>query len=80
MKASAKLTIMLFIGVAVGAMAVHGLHAQAKPPVFYVGEIDVTDEAGYQKEFVPQAGAAAQAGGPRSLSLPKIMTPVGATR
>ena len=68
MKASAKLTIMLFIGVAVGAMAVHGLHAQAKPPVFYVGEIDVTDEAGYQKEFVPQAGAAAQAGGARFLA------------
>ena len=68
MKASGKLTIMLFIGVAVGAVAVHGLHAQAKPPVFYVGEIDVTDEAGYQKEFVPQVGAAIQAGGGRFLA------------
>ena len=68
MKASAKLAIVLFIGVAVGALAVHGLHAQAKPPVFYVGEVDVTDEAGYQKEFVPLAGAAVQAGGGRFLA------------
>jgi uncharacterized protein (DUF1330 family) len=46
-----------------GAVAVQALHAQTKAPAFYVGEVDVTDEAGYQKEFVSQSGAAIQASG-----------------
>jgi uncharacterized protein (DUF1330 family) len=46
-----------------GAVAVQTLHAQTKAPVFYVGEVDVTDEAGYQKEFVPKATATIQSGG-----------------
>jgi uncharacterized protein (DUF1330 family) len=51
-----------------GAVAVQALHAQTKAPAFYVGEVDVTDEAGYQKEFVPKAGAAIQSGGGRFLA------------
>jgi hypothetical protein len=29
-------------GAARGAAATHGLHAQAKPPIFYIEEIDVS--------------------------------------
>ena len=58
----------MLAGMVVGGVAVQALHAQTKAPIFYVGEIDVTDEAGYQKDFVPQAGAAIQSGGGRFLA------------
>ena len=48
-----KMTIAVLAGAALGAAAVHGLHAQAKPPVYTVTEVDVTNMDGYMKEFVP---------------------------
>jgi hypothetical protein len=30
-------------GIAIGALAVQGLHVQAKPPAYVIAEIDVTD-------------------------------------
>jgi hypothetical protein len=38
---------------------VQALHAQPKPPVYYVAEVDVTDLDGYLKEYAPKAAAAA---------------------
>ena len=38
---------------ALGALAVQGLHAQAKPPAFNIAEITVTNDEGYTKEYVP---------------------------
>jgi len=68
MKTYQTITLTLIAGIGLGGITVHAIHAQAKPPVFYVGEIDVTDEAGYQKDFVPQSGAAVQATGGRFLA------------
>jgi uncharacterized protein (DUF1330 family) len=48
---------------ALGAAAVHTLHAQAKPPVYVIGEIDVKDKDAYAKEFVPAAAKAIKDGG-----------------
>ena len=48
---------------ALGALAVEVLHAQAKPPVYYIAEVDVTDLEGYVKEFASRAAASAQAYG-----------------
>ncbi len=31
------------------------LHAQAKPPVYFIGEIEVTNPEGYAKEYLPKA-------------------------
>jgi uncharacterized protein (DUF1330 family) len=42
-------------GVAVGALTAEGLHAQSKPPVYFIGEIEVTDPEGYAKEYLPKA-------------------------
>ena len=39
----------LITGIAIGAVAVDRLHAQAKPPVYVVNEIEVTDQTGFQK-------------------------------
>ena len=36
-----------------GAGLVQALHAQAKPPAFNIAEITVTNEEGYNKEYVP---------------------------
>jgi uncharacterized protein (DUF1330 family) len=40
---------------ALGAVAVEGLHAQAKPPGYAIAEITVKDQDAYTKEFVPLA-------------------------
>ena len=45
----------LLVGTVVGSFVVQVLHAQAKPPVYLVGEIDVTNPEGYAKEYLPKA-------------------------
>jgi len=69
MKTRYAVGLSLLAGVAIGAVAVHGLHAQAKPPIFYVAEIDVTNEEGYAKEYVPKAQAIIKAAGGRLLAV-----------
>jgi uncharacterized protein (DUF1330 family) len=53
MNSKYKMTVAVLIGAALGAAAVQGLHAQAKPPVYTVTEIDVNNVDGYMKEYVP---------------------------
>ena len=48
-----RVAIALVAGVAIGGAAIGGLHAQAKPPVYTVNEIDVTNEAAFVKEYLP---------------------------
>lgn len=61
---------------ALGAAAVHTLHAQAKPHAFVIAEVNVTDKDAYAKEFVPlvtkslmESGGAFLARGGRTLSI-----------
>jgi uncharacterized protein (DUF1330 family) len=57
-------TLAVMVGVGIGAAAVEGLHAQAKPPAYAVVEIDVTNEDAFMKEYSPTAGKAlTEAGG-----------------
>ena len=53
MKTRSTVVLSVLAGIAVGAVAVEGLHAQAKPPVYVVTEIDVTNVDAYTKEYVP---------------------------
>jgi uncharacterized protein (DUF1330 family) len=55
MKTHYTIALALVAGVAVGAVVVEGLHAQAKPPAYAINEITITNPDGYQKEFVPAA-------------------------
>jgi hypothetical protein len=57
MKPHYILTIAMLAGVALGAIGVQALHAQTKPPVYYVAEVDVTDLDGYLKDYAPKAAA-----------------------
>ena len=69
MKTSCTATLAMLAGCAFGAVAVEGLHAQAKPPIYYVVEIDTTDSDAYAKEFAPQAQAIIKAAGGRFVAI-----------
>jgi Domain of unknown function (DUF1330) len=55
----------MLVGVAIGAVAVTGLHAQGKAQVYLITEIDVKDPDNYAKEFAPKAQATIKAAGGR---------------
>ena len=69
MSSNYKIAVAVTAGVAIGALAVQGLHAQAKPPVYYVAEIDVTNPDAYAKEYAPKAQAIIRAAGGRFLAI-----------
>jgi uncharacterized protein (DUF1330 family) len=54
---------------AVGAAAVESLHAQAKPPAYLIGAIDVSNAEAYGKEFAPKAQITIKAGGGRFVAI-----------
>lgn len=63
MKARYTVALSMIAGVALGGAAIQGLHAQAKPPIYLITEIDVTDAENYGKEFAPKAQATIKAAG-----------------
>ena len=56
-------------GFGLGVGAVEGLHAQAKPPVYYIAEIDVTNPDAYANEYAPKAQALIKSHGGRQLAI-----------
>jgi uncharacterized protein (DUF1330 family) len=69
MRSNYKFAVAVTAGVAIGALAVQGLHAQAKPPVYFVAEIEVTNPDAYAKEYAPKAQAIIKAAGGRFLAI-----------
>ena len=61
-----KTTLAVLTGVALGAAAMQGLHAQAKPKAYTVSEIETLDAAA-TAAFVPVIQAAQKAAGGRPL-------------
>jgi len=55
MKTNYKLALALLAGVAIGAAAVQGLHAQAKPIAYTISEIEVSNPEAFAKEYLPLA-------------------------
>jgi uncharacterized protein (DUF1330 family) len=53
MKRYIALALATLTGAALGAAAIQGLHAQAKPPAFNIAEITITNDEAYTKEYVP---------------------------
>ena len=58
MKTYYTVGLSMLAGFGLGIVAVQSIHAQAKPPVYVVTEIDVTSVDAYTKEYVPLARAA----------------------
>src|SRR5260370_39054000 len=69
MKTHYTVTLAMVAGFGLGAVAVQGLHAQAKAPVYYVAQIDVTDPDAYAKEYAPKAQALIKAAGGRLVAI-----------
>jgi uncharacterized protein (DUF1330 family) len=63
MKAGYAVALAMFGGIGIGAASVHSLHAQAKPPVYMIGLVDISNPVGYAKEYVPPAQASIKAHG-----------------
>ena len=68
MKNRSAVVLAMLAGIALGAAGVHGLHAQAKPPIYQITEIDVSNLDAYVKEYVPKAQALIRANGGRTLA------------
>jgi uncharacterized protein (DUF1330 family) len=64
------------IGFGLGAVAIQSLHAQAKPPVYYIAEVDVKDVDAYTKEYAPKAQALIKASGGRLLAAGQNVTAI----
>jgi uncharacterized protein (DUF1330 family) len=63
MKTHVTVAVAMLAGMAVGATAVQSLHAQSKPMVYLITEIDVTEPEKYAKEFAPRAQATVRSAG-----------------
>jgi len=68
MKTRYTVALSLLAGVALGAAAIQGLHAQAKPLGYVVAEIDVTNQEAFLKEFTPLAVKALADSGNKALA------------
>jgi uncharacterized protein (DUF1330 family) len=69
-------TLAVIAGFGLGAVTVQGLHAQAKPPIYYIAEIDVTNVDAYTKEYAPKAQALIKASGGRILAAGQKVTAI----
>ena len=68
MKTRSTLALTLLAGVAIGAVAVQGLHAQSAPSAYTVTEVDIANLDAYQKEYVPLVRASITATGGRLIA------------
>jgi uncharacterized protein (DUF1330 family) len=69
------LVLSLLVTLAVGAIGVERLHAQAKPPIYVINEITVIDEAGFETYVAGERPLILKHGG-RFLVLGGKITPV----
>jgi uncharacterized protein (DUF1330 family) len=74
MKTQYTVALAMLAGVGIGAAAVQGLHAQAKPPVYYIAEIDVQNIDAWAKDYAPRAQAVIKAAGGRVLAAGQKVT------
>lgn len=61
--------LTMLAGAVMGGFVVQTIHAQAKPPIYYVGEINVTNSDAYAKEYAPKAQALIKSHGGRFVAL-----------
>jgi len=69
MNINSKIALAVVAGAALGAAAMQGLHAQAKAPVYFVAEIDVSNPHAYAKEYASKARAIIESHGGHFLAI-----------
>ena len=62
MKTRYTIALSVLAGAALGAAAIQGLHAQAKPPAYVVAEIELSNPEAFLKDFAPLAQKALATG------------------
>ncbi len=77
MKAKYAVTLTLLAGMGIGAAMVQAIHAQAKPPVYFIFENELTNKEGYMKEYLPKALATIKAHGGHVLAAGKATSYAG---
>jgi uncharacterized protein (DUF1330 family) len=68
MKTRSVAALALLAGAAIGAVAVQGLHAESKAPVYVVTETDISDLDAFQKEYLPVVHPTISAAGGRRVA------------
>jgi len=68
MKTLHAVALSTLAGIGIGGVAIQTLHAQAKPPVYFIAENQLTNPDGYKKEYLPLAQASIKAHGGRYLA------------
>ena len=68
MKTRSMAALALLAGAAIGAVAVQGLHAETKAPVYVVTETDISDLDAFQKEYLPVVQPTIKAAGGRRVA------------
>jgi uncharacterized protein (DUF1330 family) len=76
MKTQYTAALAIIAGFGLGAVAVESLHAQAKPPIYYIAEIEVTNLDAYKKEYAPKAQALIKKHGGRFLAAGEKVTAI----
>jgi uncharacterized protein (DUF1330 family) len=71
MKSLLTVSLAILAGVGIGAVAVQTLHAQSKPPVYFVGETEISNPEAYAKEYIPLVMAGIKANGGRYIAAGK---------
>jgi uncharacterized protein (DUF1330 family) len=69
MKTHYTVALAMLAGFGLGTVAVQGIHAQAKAPVYQVSEVEVLDPEAYSKDYAPKARAAIEAAGGKFLAV-----------
>jgi hypothetical protein len=72
MKSTYKIVAAVIGSFVLGVGAASVLRAQSKPPAYTFAEIDVKDQDGYTKDFLPKAQASIKQSG--SKYLPEALT------
>ncbi len=65
MRAPYKMGLVMLSCAALGALASEALRAQARPPAYLIGQIDVSDPNGFAREYLPKAREIIKAHGGR---------------
>jgi uncharacterized protein (DUF1330 family) len=73
MKTRYTVALSMIAGIAVGAAAIQGLHAQAKPKGYLVTESEIVDQAALNS-YIPAVGSAIPPEGGRFLAGPGVTT------
>jgi uncharacterized protein (DUF1330 family) len=76
MKTRTSIALAIVAGFGLGAVSIHTLHAQAKPPVFTVSDIEVSNADAYGKEYAPKAQALIRKNGGRILAASSNVTSI----